>query len=209
MLILVHRHPRSHRNSIHDASWMHSKLPILPFAAPAKGMLLSDPIVLTAIASLCGFHLARRHLLTYHGAQARHQTWAHDCRSAHVWQVEVGKSASSLNHRMRSFAGGSLDRPTLMLPVGKTTRLGALTTKHLNFPYQDRLQGANFVTQLLTLAPSQPGLPFGITNGRQARMPANAGTYGHAAVSLHSWSPKSSTLSMAVFYGGAPVALLQ
>ena len=34
-------------------------------------------------------------------------------------------------------------------------------------------------------------------------------TYGHAAVSLQNWTPKSSTLSMAVFYGGAPVALLQ
>lgn len=99
--------------------------------------------------------------------------------------------------------------PTLMLPVGRTDRLGALATKHLNFPYQSTLQGANFVTQLLTLAPAQPGLPFGITNGQQARMPSNAGTYGHAAVSLHNWTPKSSTLSMAVFYGGAPVALLQ
>jgi len=99
--------------------------------------------------------------------------------------------------------------PTLMLPVGKTTSLGALTMKHLNFPYQSTLQGATFVTQLLTLAPAQPGLPFGLTDGQQARMPSNAGTYGHAAVSLHDWSPKSSTLSMAVFYGGAPVALLQ
>ncbi|HKI82340.1 MAG TPA: hypothetical protein VKA04_11895, partial [Pseudodesulfovibrio sp.] len=99
--------------------------------------------------------------------------------------------------------------PTIMLPVGKTTALGEVTKKHLSFPFIAGLQGANLVTQLLTLAPAQPGLPFGITDGQQARMPSYTGTHGHAAVYLHGYSSNSSTLSLGVFYGGAPVAELR
>jgi hypothetical protein len=99
--------------------------------------------------------------------------------------------------------------PTIIAPMGNTDAKGALTTKYLNLPYLSSIQGASFVTQLLTLAPAQPGLPFGITNGQQAKMPANPGTYGHATVSLHGWTPKSTSLSMGIVYGGAPIALLK
>lgn len=100
--------------------------------------------------------------------------------------------------------------PTLVIPVGSTDATGTLTHKYLTFPYVSAIQNASLVTQLFSIDTSQKGLPFALTGGRKATMPASSGTYGHAA--SYAWASGSGTanaISHLVFFGGAPVTQLK
>lgn len=96
--------------------------------------------------------------------------------------------------------------PTIILPVGNTDATGLLSHKYLNFPYIPAIQNGKFVTQIMSLDTTQSGLPFSLTDGRQATMPSNSSTNGYAA--CYSWeSGSGATHSNGhyIFFGGCPV----
>lgn len=96
--------------------------------------------------------------------------------------------------------------PTIFLPLPVTTSTGTLPLVYVGFPYTAAAQGATIVTQLLSVDPTQTGLPLVVSNGRSATMPTSSTTSSKDAAYMWSSNP---TTTGSVFFGGCLVVELK
>ena len=94
----------------------------------------------------------------------------------------------------------------VILPLGPTSASGTIAPLYLAFPFNTGIEGAPLLTQLIAQDPSQPGLPFALSDARQATMPTASQSTGHECAYM--WQTLTGGPASFVFYGGGLVIRL-